>query len=165
MLLGHLHNETTGVTVPSFTPRPHRAATLVLALTFGVAALAACGDDEATSAEGTTTTAAAGSPEEHKAPMEEVLAGLSTIQQAGEAAATAAEDGDFETALAEYEELHEVWEEVEGTIKDTDPDAYEAIETANGLIKDGAENENADRVRQGADDLAAEIDAFVEANG
>jgi hypothetical protein len=164
MLLGPLHDENTGVIVPSFTPRPHRAAALALVLTFGVGALAACGDD-ATSAEGSTTTAAGGSPEDHKAPMDEVLAGLPSIEEAGQAAATAAEDGDFETALAEYEELHEVWEEVEGTIKDTDPDAYEAIETANGLIKDGAENEKADRVRQGAEDLAAEIDAFIEANG
>ena len=38
-----------------------------------------------------------------------------------------------------------MWEEIEGTIKDTDRDLYERIETAQGLIKDGAENENAER--------------------
>ena len=49
-------------------------------------------------------------------------------------------------------------------MKDTDDDTYEAIETAQGLIKDGAENENAERVRQGADDQAEAIDAFIAAN-
>ena len=43
---------------------------------------------------------------------------------------------------------------IEGTIKDTDPDIYERIETAQGLIKDGAENDNAERIQQGADDQA-----------
>lgn len=147
-----------------FTSPTWRVATLGLTLTLGLGTLAACGDDGDTSSESTTTTTGAGSPEEHKASMEEVLAGLPTIKEAGAAAATAAAADDFETALAAYEEMHEVWEEVEGTIKDTDPDTYEAIERAQGLIKDGAENDNAERVSQGAEDQATVIDAFIEAN-
>jgi hypothetical protein len=151
--------------LPIATSPIRRAAGLALVVTLGFGTLAACSDDDAGSSERTTTTAGAGSPEDHKASMEDVLAGLPDIKAAGEAAAAAAADGDFDTALSEYDDLHEVWEEVEGTIKDTDLDAYEAIETAQGLIKDGAENENADRVSQGADDQGAAIDAFVEANG
>lgn len=150
--------------MPICTSPTRRAATFAVALTLGLGALAACGDDEATSAESTTTTAGAGSPEEHKASMDEVLAGLPRIKEAGAAAAVAAAADDFETILAKYDELHDVWEEVEGTVKDTDRDAYEAIERAQGLIKDGAENDNADRVRQGAEDQATAIDAFIEAN-
>ena len=150
--------------MPLATSPIRRAAGLALAVTLGFGTLAACSDDDDSGSEGTTTTAGEGSPEDHKASMADVLAGLPDIKSAGDAAATAAADGDFDTALSEYDDLHEVWEEVEGTIKDTDRDAYEAIETAQGLIKDGAENENADRVSQGAEDQGAAIDAFVEAN-
>lgn len=151
--------------MPLATLSIRRATGLALAVTLGFGTLAACSDDEDSTSEASTTTVGEGSPEDHKASMEDVLAGLPDIKAAGEAAAAAAADGDFDTALSEYDKLHEVWEEVEGTIKDTDRDAYEAIETAQGLIKDGAENENADRVSQGADDQGAAIDAFVEANG
>lgn len=147
--------------MPIITTPAWRVATVALTLTLGFGSLAACGNDDSSS-ESTTTAAAA--PEEHKAPMSEVLTGLGSIKETGAAAAEAAAAGDFDAALAGYDELHEVWEEVEGTVKDTDVDAYEAIETANGLIKDGAESDNAERVSQGATDLAAAIDAFIEAN-
>jgi len=148
--------------VPTDRHPARRAAGLALTLALGLGALVACGSDDDTSAGSDTTEA--GSPEDNKAPMEEVLAGLPKIKAAGDEAATAAAAGDFDAALASYEELHEIWEEVEGTIKDTDRDAYEAIETAQGLIKDGAENEDADRVAQGAEAQATAIDEFVAAN-
>jgi len=66
--------------------------------------------------------------------------------------------------LSSYEELHEVWEEVEGTVKSTDRDLYESIETAQSLIKDGGESEDADRVSTGVADQEAAIGSFVEAN-
>jgi hypothetical protein len=135
-------------------------AVVTAAAVFGLTGLAACGSDSG----GDDASDVTGSPEDIKAPMEEVLAKLPTISAAGAAAAAAATAGDFDTASAKYDELHEVWEEAEGTIKDTDPDAYEAIETAQGLINDGAENENADRVVQGASDQAAAIDSFIAAN-
>jgi len=139
-------------------PRSFAVATAVAVL--GLTGLTACGSDDG----GDDASDVTGSPEDVKAPMEEVLAKLPTIVTAGSAAADAATAGDFDTAAAKYDELHEVWEEVEGTIKDTDPDAYEAIETAQGLINDGAENENADRVVQGASDQAAAIESFIAAN-
>ena len=147
--------------MPTLTAPTRRRAALGLALALGVGSLAACGDDDDADA---ATTTEAGAPEDVKASMEEVLAGLPTISAAGTAAAAAADDGDFDAALEAFDGLHEVWEEVEGTIKDTDEDTYEAIETAQGLIKDGAENEDAARVNQGATDQAAAIDAFIAAN-
>ena len=139
-----------------------RAAGLALTLALGIGALAACGSDDDTPAGSDATEA--GSPEDHKAPMEEVLAGLPKIKAAGDEAATAAAAGDFDAALASYDELREIWEEVEGTIKDTDRDVYEAMETAQSLIKDGAENDDPDRVAQGAEAQATAIDEFVAAN-
>jgi len=135
-------------------------AVVTAAAVFGLTGLAACGSDDG----GDDASDVTGSPEDVKAPMEEVLAKLPTISAGGDAAAAAATAGDFDAASEQYDELHEVWEEVEGTIKDTDPDAYEAIETAQGLINDGAENENADRVVQGASDQATAIDSFIAAN-
>lgn len=148
----------------STTSLPRRTAAFALALTLGAGLLAACGDDDEPTADDGTEQET-GSPEDHKAPMEEVVAQLPTMREAGDAAAAAAAEGDFEAALAEYEELHEIWEEVEGTVKDTDLDAYEAIETAQGLIKDGAESEDAERVAQGAADQAEAVEAFLAANG
>jgi hypothetical protein len=117
--------------------------------------LAACGDDD-TSTDTETT-----SPEDVKAPMSEVLAGLPVMVEHGGKAAAAAASGDYTKALAEYEELHEIWEGIEGTIKDTDLDIYERIETAQGLIKDGAENDNGERIQQGADDQELAAAEFI----
>ena len=103
-------------------------------------------------------------PEDIKAPMSEVVAKLPTMVDGGDAAKAAAADGDFDKAAKEFDELHEVWEEVEGTVKSTDPDIYERIETAQGLIKDGAETKKADRVATGAADQAAAVQDFIAAN-
>jgi hypothetical protein len=134
--------------------RASALATAVVLLGLGVAA---CGSDD-DSSDSTSTTV---SPEDVKAPMEEVLAGLPAVVTAAEEAATAAADDDFDAASAAYDEAHETWESVEGTIKDTDPDAYEAIETGLGLIADGAENEDAERVAQGAEDLGTAVESFI----
>jgi hypothetical protein len=130
---------------------------LALALA-GAAFLAACSDDSS------GETSSGQTPEELKAPMSEVLSKLPTMVDKGSDAKTAAADGDFDKATSEFDELHEVWEEVEGTVKDTDADIYEQIETAQGLIRDGAENEDADRVATGADDQAAAVQQFIDAN-
>lgn len=146
----------------SSTPR-RRASGLVLAGLLGLGSLlAACGDDGAdTSAD---TTQGTGSPEDVKVPMAEVLAGLPVMLEAADAADAAAVDGDFDAVLAHFEELHEVWEEVEGTVKATDRDIYEAIETAQSLIKDGGENEDVDRVATGVADQADAVGSFIEGN-
>jgi outer membrane murein-binding lipoprotein Lpp len=144
------------------TSTPRRTPRLLVAAVVLVSGLlAACGSDDDDATGATDTTTASGYVE---IPIEEVLAGLPAIVAAGEAADEAAQAGDFDAVLAEYEELHEVWEEVEGTIKATDRDHYEAIETAQSLIKDGGENEDADRVATGVADQAAAIDSFIAGN-
>jgi hypothetical protein len=145
-----------------FTAAARRPSRLALAALLGAGGLlAACGSDDDASTGTTVTTTESGYEE---IPMEDVLAGLPTIMAAGEAADQAAQAGDFDAVLDEYEELHEVWEEVEGTIKATDLDHYEAIETAQSLIKDGGENEDADRVATGVSGQADAINSFIEGN-
>ena len=52
-----------------------------------------------------------------------------------------------------------------GTVKATDPDLYEAIETAQSLIKDGGETENATRVATGVLGQAEAVATFIGENG
>jgi hypothetical protein len=144
----------------SFNTSVRRALALLAIAAIGVGTLAACGDDDKDSGSTPTTV----SPESVKAPISEVLAGLPKIVEHANAAASAGATGDYTTASKEFDELHEIWETVEGTIKDTDQNIYERIETAQGLIKDGAENDNAERIQQGADDQSAAIDDFIAAN-
>jgi hypothetical protein len=96
--------------------------------------------------------------------MAEVLAGLPDMLTAADEADAAASDGDFDAVLEAFEEVHEIWEGIEGTIKDTDLDIYEAIESAQSLIKDGGENEDAERVATGVADQATAVESFVEGN-
>jgi hypothetical protein len=143
------------------TSTGHRRTALAFTALLSLGTIgAACGDDGGSSG-GTTTVA----PEDVKVPLEEVIAGLPAISAGGAAAAEAAAEGDFEGALAAYDALHEDWEGIEGTLKDTDPDAYETIETAQGLMRDGAENGIAERVADGAADQAAAIDGFIADHG
>jgi hypothetical protein len=143
----------------SFANKPHRLLLLVGALALGATSLVSCSDDEPATASTSST-----SPEAVKAPMAEVVVKLPRMLAGGEAAAAAAKAGQFDTASKEFEKLHEVWEEVEGTVKDTDRDLYEEIETAQGLIRDGAESKNAARVKQGAADQVAAVKRFLAAN-
>lgn len=143
----------------SLHPAVRRALNLVAISAIGVGSLAACGDDDKVAS---TTTELA--PEDVKVPMADVLAGLPTMVDHGNAAATSGATGGYTAALAEYEELHEIWEDVEGTVKDTDESIYERIETALALIKDGAENDNAERIQRGADAQSDAVDEFTDAH-
>ena len=120
--------------------------------------LAACGDDD--TGTDTETTAA----DDAKAPMSEVLVALPVMVEHGSQAASAAAQGDYTRALAEYEELHELWERIEGTVEDTDIDVHERIETAQRLIKAGAEEDDDERIRQGADQQEIAAAEFIAAH-
>ena len=110
--------------------KPHRLLLLAGALALGATSLASCSDDEPAKASSASTT----SPEAVKAPLTEVVVKLPKMLAGGDAAAAAATAGQFDTASKEYDKLDEVWEEVEGTVKDADRDLYEAIETAQGPV-------------------------------
>ena len=149
---------------PTLTVSPRRRATgLVLAGLLGLSSLlAACGDDDEPSSSSDST--AGTSPEDVKVPMAEVLAGMPDLLTEATAAGAAAVEGDFDAVLERYEALHDVWVAIEGTVKDTDLDLYEAIETAQSLIKDGGESEDAERVATGVSDQADAVGSFIEGN-
>ena len=139
--------------------RGFRLAAVLACLLAGATFVAACDDGSSGDAAPEQTT-----PEDVKAPMAQVLAKLPNMVQEGNEAKSAAAAGDFDRAATKFEELHEIWEEIEGTVKDTDADIYEQIETAQGLLKDGAENKNSERVATGAADQAAAVQRFIDAN-
>jgi hypothetical protein len=144
----------------SFRPLCRTTAGLALsgvALVAGL--LAGCGDDDGGGGAAETTEITSSYEE---VPMADVLEQLPLMLAAGEVAATEAAAGDFDAVLDRYAELHEVWVGIEGTVKATDRDLYSAIETAQSLIKDGGENEDAGRVAIGVTDQADMIGIFVE---
>ncbi|MSO86198.1 MAG: hypothetical protein EXQ71_01600 [Acidimicrobiia bacterium] len=122
---------------------------------------AGCSQGSTDAVESTVATPA---PESVTVPMVDALAGLAAVDDGGTAAVVAATAGEYDAALVAYEQMHSEWEKVEGTVKDTDPDAYEAIETAQGLMRDGIESDNADRVGQGAVDQSDAITSFTDGN-
>jgi hypothetical protein len=146
--------------MPCRRPALRRALALVALSALGLGVLGACGDDEKGS--GTTTTL---SPEDVKAPMSEVLAGLPQMVVLGNKAASEGQVGAFDDADDETGKIEDVWKTIEGTVKDTDIDTYEKIETAQGLIKDGAKAHNAERIQQGAQDQSDAVDAFIAGHG
>ena len=139
-----------------------RRLLLVAALLLAIGSLAACGDDDG---DGDKAATASTRPEDVKAFLSEVLAKLPRMVAGGETAAAAATKGDFDQASQQYDELHEIWEEVERRVKDADLAIYEKIETAQGLIRDGAESKNLNRVKRGAKDQAEAVKAFIVGNG
>jgi hypothetical protein len=140
-------------------PAVRRAAALVALAALGLGGLAACGNDGSSSS---TTTSQV--PEDVRASMADVLAGLPQIVVLGNKAASEGQVGAFDDANDETGRIEDVWKTVEGTVKATDVDTYEKIETAQGLIKDGAQAHNAERIQQGAQDQSDAVDAFIAAH-
>ena len=70
--------------------------------------------------------------------------------------------GRLEKAENAFESLQSVWFEVEGTVGDKSRSLYERIETAQGLISDGVQVKNVDRVVTGSSNQAAAIQEFMD---
>lgn len=139
----------------------HRSRGTAVAVLIALGSLlVACGSDDASSSD---TTSRESSYEE--IPMSEVLEGLPAMLAAADEAQAAADADDFDGVLASYDDLHEVWEEVEGTVKATDRDLYEQIESAQSLIKDGGESADTSRVTTGVQQQADAVATFVDENG
>ena len=151
----------------SFTDHlaPRRLAVLLVALLAALATLTACSSDGSpssgaeTSAQGSSKGTAA--PEHTQVPVSEVHAKAPQLIQLGKDAKDAAAAGKWDEAAGMPHEIEEVWEQVEGTIKALDPEVYEQIETAQGLIGDGIEAKKADRVAQGSQDQATAVQKFL----
>ena len=110
-------------------PRSHVLAGLALA---GLIGLAACGDDAKTAAT-TTAAGATVAPEDIKVDPAVVRAGLTklpaTIASAIAAIGTP-------NAAAKVGGIEEQWATFEGTVRDTDPDIYLAIEDQLDPVQD-----------------------------
>jgi hypothetical protein len=99
----------------------------------GLIGLASCGDDDKSS---TTTTAAAGgtvAPEDVKVDPAVVTAGLTKLPATIASAIAAIGTPDAEAKVAAIEEQ---WATFEGTVRDTDPDIYLAIEDQLDPVQD-----------------------------
>lgn len=132
------------------TTRSLAAVALSLTLLLG-----ACGG----SGDSSTTTTSGG------VPLDLVVLSLPIMVDHGERADGAAQQGDFETAIAEYAITNDTWRVLRSSVRKADADAYAAIQAAQALILDAARAQDADRVAKGVADQAAVIDAFIKENG
>jgi hypothetical protein len=121
--------------------------------------LAACGGSDGR-AEGSPQKPVT-RPEDVIAPLAEVLSKLPALVELGNTVKTQAAAGDYGGASGTLESLENLWFEVEGAVGDSDRNAYEAIETAQGLLRDGVQTRKADRVAKGAADQATSIQQFL----
>lgn len=122
----------------------------------------ACGGKDDTGGTKGPATTTAPRPEDVIAPLTEVKLKLPALITLGNQAAAQAQAGDWETAGDTYDSLINVWFEVEGAVGDQDRDIYERAETAQGLISDGVDVKNVDRVATGAADQAAALQQFLD---
>jgi hypothetical protein len=140
-----------------------RSLSLLIALLALVGLAAACGDDDDGTVAGdddTETTA----PEDVKAPDAEVATGLGELQDLADEVVAAVQADDTDKATAEYEEAHEVWEGIEGTIKDNDEDAYIAFEDALASLESAAADGDLDKATAAAEDIKTAAAAYLEAH-
>lgn len=101
---------------------PHRIAGLVLV---GVAGLASCGTDAARSAPAAASSTGTVAPEDINVDPAVVMTGLTKLPATIASAIAAIDTPDAEAKVAAIEQE---WASFEGTVRDTDPDIYLAIE-------------------------------------
>jgi hypothetical protein len=140
--------------------RHFRAAPLVLVAALTLAGLTACGDDDSSASTDTTIpqAAASGSPEDKISPDDEVAKGLKKVVTEAEEIGSGT---DAARAAAAYEEAHETWEEVEGTVREKEPDIYAEIETDLVNLKKAGSGDF-DSAKPAAEDLDQQVDSYLE---
>lgn len=137
--------------------RPRLLATLAAAILAG-ALLGACGSSSKSGSDTSTTTSLA--PEQVQAPLAEVDAALPALADLGDKIAKEAADKD--AGEKDLEALEQQWRKVEGTVKQRSPELYEAIETAQGQLRAGVEDNTPSLAQTGASDQRKHIEAFVQ---
>ena len=140
-----------------------RFTALLLALLTLATFAAACGDDDDGDATATGDSTKVTAPEDVKAPADEVAAGLEEMDQLAKDVVTALEDDDTDKASELYDEAHEVWEDVEGTVKDNDEDAYIAFEDALSSLETAAADGDVDKASAASVDISAAVSTYLEA--
>ncbi|MCA1010689.1 FTR1 family protein [Halobacillus halophilus] len=81
-----------------------------------------------------------------------------------EEAKESVESGEWESAKEEYEEFHEGWEGVEDSVRDTDAEAYEAIETNMGLAQASLDaGSDVEKAEKNLENLIEAIEGYAKA--
>ena len=138
-----------------------RLAVVVLTLTLAVAA---CGGGGAEGGGGQGGGAQeekkVEDPYEKRVSAAEVGAGLRKIE--GMARDAAAKAGTDKAGAAKVnDEIHHQWEEIEGTVKANDQNAYVAYEDNFALLKSGGEKGDAAQARTAADKVSQAVNSYL----
>ncbi len=123
--------------------------------------VSACGDDSGSSSSATTAASAdeTGAPEDVIAPDAEVTAGLNQAITDMHALADGVANG---TATdAQFEEVHQGWEAIEGTIKQNNPEAYLGLEDALAAMQKAIKDKDATAAKSAASDFEADATAYL----
>lgn len=106
-------------------------------------ALSACSDDD----KATTTSAASASEDPHDKITADADVAVGLEKMVTEATASG------------YEEAHETWEGVEGTVKEKEPDIYAQIEEDLTLLK--TSDGDAAKAKTATDSLSKSVDSYL----
>lgn len=116
--------------------------------------LIACGDDKSDTSSTPTTTAVAAAPEDKIAPDAEVTAGLNALVKVADTIAAISDEAASKKAS---EGLEPVWKEVEGTVKQNEPDLYATVEEDLSLLESGDQA----KTKTGAAEMRKTVDAYL----
>ena len=123
--------------------------------------VSACGDDSGSSSSATTaaSTDETAAPEDVIAPDAEVTAGLNQAIADMHSLADGVASG---TATdAQFEEVHEGWEAIEGTIKQNDVDGYLALEDALAAMQTAVTDKDAAAAKTAADNFETAANPYL----
>ena len=129
-----------------------RPASALLLAGLALTALVGCSSGKGSA---TTTTLA---PEERISSDADAAAGLRRLVAAANDVAVAGTDKAM--AKPAIEKLEPIWQAIEGTVKQKEPDQYAQIEEDLALLDKGADGD-ASSTRKGADDLVRTVDAYL----
>jgi iron uptake system EfeUOB component EfeO/EfeM len=138
-------------------PKSHHRAIgrlAVSAMLVAVTFLGACSSDDEPKAAGPTTTA----PEQKVSTDAEVSAGLAKMSAL--VSDQVAAGPDTQKAAAARDELTTVWQSIEGTVKDKEPEIYVDIEDNMSLLSQGVEGDD-DKGALGARDIITSMDDYL----
>ena len=126
--------------------------------------VSACGDDSGSSSSATTAASADDTvaPEDVIVPNAQVTAGLNQIITDMHSLADGVAGG---TATdAQFEQVHEGWEAIEGTIKQNNPEAYLGLEDALAAMQKAIKDKDAAAAKAAASDFEADATAYIAGN-
>jgi|SoiMetStandDraft_2_1073263.scaffolds.fasta_scaffold150307_2 hypothetical protein len=147
--------------LPASTRSRGRSAHVVAALVASSVLLLACGGGDDDDASGSGSEPAADAPEDLRASDADVATGLQEIDDLVDQVAGGVADDDDEAATEANEQIEPVWQEVEGTIKANDPDAYIEFEDNFALLGSAVDNGDADGAQTAADAVSGAVTAYL----